>query len=227
MTRSQQQPNSALQTIFSFFLGLMVLAFIGIGVNTFYPAPYQRYQEELQKLYREQEQFNMKNPDLLDEDEKAESERIQTRINELQDQQTAQEKPWARNTSIVLITFATLVMAISLIRSEQLRVISNGLLLGGLFTMVYGVGWVIFSGESTARFIVILVAFVITLGLGYIKFVRQRAEESAAVVAVPAAGSGVAIAADSPGFADLAARVAALEQRTSAAAAALGVRDEE
>ena len=31
--------HSALQTIFSFFLGLMVLAFVGVGANTFYPSP--------------------------------------------------------------------------------------------------------------------------------------------------------------------------------------------
>jgi hypothetical protein len=36
-TKERQQ--YALQTIFSFFLGLMVLAFIGIGVITFYPQP--------------------------------------------------------------------------------------------------------------------------------------------------------------------------------------------
>ena len=37
MTSGRQ--HYALQVIFSFFLGLMVTAFIGIGVNTFFPAP--------------------------------------------------------------------------------------------------------------------------------------------------------------------------------------------
>ena len=31
--------NTALQIIFAFFLGLVVVAFVGIGVNTFYPEP--------------------------------------------------------------------------------------------------------------------------------------------------------------------------------------------
>ena len=91
-------------------------------------------------------------------------------------------KTWARNTSIILVLFATLVMVISLTLSDQLRVISNGLLLGGLFTMLYGVGWVIFSGNSTARFIVILFALVVALGLGYVKFVRQRKESAGGVL---------------------------------------------
>ena len=39
MARDRQR--DALQTIFSFFVGLMVLAFIGVGVNTFYQSPEQ------------------------------------------------------------------------------------------------------------------------------------------------------------------------------------------
>ncbi len=31
--------NNVLQIIFAFFLGLVVVAFVGIGVNTFYPEP--------------------------------------------------------------------------------------------------------------------------------------------------------------------------------------------
>ena len=106
--------------------------------------------------------------------ETAELTRLQNQQNALQDKIDALMKTWARNTSIILVLFATLVMVISLMLSDQLRVISNGLLLGGLFTMVYGVGWVIFSGNSTARFFVILFALAMTLGLGYVKFVRQR-----------------------------------------------------
>ena len=81
---------------------------------------------------------------------------------------------WGRNTSIILITFATLVMSISLIMSDRLKVISNGLLLGGLFTMLYGTGWIIATGTSQARFFVMTAALAITLGLGYVRFVRER-----------------------------------------------------
>ena len=39
MTAQRDLGQSMLQVIFSFFLGLVVTAFIGIGVNTFYPEP--------------------------------------------------------------------------------------------------------------------------------------------------------------------------------------------
>jgi uncharacterized membrane protein (DUF106 family) len=210
----------ALQTIFSFFLGLMVLAFVGVGVNTFYPQPAETNQKSMQDISRKMESLNGKTANRsLTATEQAELARLQDQQNALQDKTDAAMKTWARNTSIILVLFATLVMVISLTLSDQLRVISNGLLLGGLFTMVYGVGWVIFSGNSTARFIVILFALVVALALGYVKFVRQRKEAT-----VGSSASG-AVALDDAQLAGLAARVEALESRAAAAAAALGGED--
>jgi len=207
----------ALQTIFSFFLGLMVLAFVGVGVNTFYPQPAETNQKAMQDLSRKMEALNTKSSNrTMTATETAELTRLQNQQNALQDKIDALMKTWARNTSIILVLFATLVMVISLMLSDQLRVISNGLLLGGLFTMVYGVGWVIFSGNSTARFFVILFALAMTLGLGYVKFVRQRKGTAGAE------SGGETAAFDDAQVAGLAERVAALESRAAAAAAALG-----
>ncbi|MDP2181164.1 MAG: hypothetical protein Q8K99_01150 [Actinomycetota bacterium] len=219
-TRDRQ--NYALQTIFSFFLGLIVLAFIGIGVNTFYESPTtdQAVQDELDSLYRQQGNLSPKaGTTELTPQQQSEEKRVQDRINEINKEQETIREGWARNTSIVLIAFATLVMGISLVRSEQLRVISNGLLLGGLFTTIYGVGWVLFSGQSVARFVVVVFAFAISIGLGYVKFVRERAGAAMAPAgAVVLAGGPLPEGA----VAELAARVDALEARAAAAAAALG-----
>lgn len=216
MARDRQR--DALQTIFSFFVGLMVLALIGVGVNTFYAFPDQYYSDQQQKLFRQQQDINPKGDTTqLTPSQKAENDRIQSEIDALQKKQEAERQLWARNTSIVLVIFATLVMGISLIRSEQLRVLSNGLLLGGVLTMLYGTGWVVFSGSSTARFFVILFALAVTIALGYLKFVRGRKEEAAAVLEVAPA---------SPELGSLEARVAALEARQIAAATALGAGPE-
>ena len=174
-TRDKQRDT--LQLIFSFFLGLMVVAFIGVGVNTFYPTPGYEPDPKLQKLYEERSELDIsrgKTGTISPANEKL--------YKELSDKITAQEKDaqrvrevWARNTSIILIVFATLVMGISLIRAEQLRVVSSGLLLGGLFTMLYGTGWSFAGGvDSRARFFVVTVSLVVTIALGYIKFVRGR-----------------------------------------------------
>ena len=211
----------ALQTIFSFFLGLMVLAFIGVGVNTFYPSPATQQQKAQQEISRQIEAINTANQNKsLDATAQAQLKRLQDQQNALQDRIDGAMKDWARTTSIILVIFATLVMGVSLIRSEQLKVISNGLLLGGLFTMVYGVGWVIFSGNSVARFWVIAFALLVTIGLGWVKFVRQRAGEQ--VPAATLGQVGATTVGDQAALSALAARVTALEERAAAAAAALG-----
>ena len=208
---SVDRQHYALQTIFSFFLGLMVLAFIGVGVNTFYPSPTSQNEKAQTAISRQIDAINAANQNKsLDATAQAQIKKLQDRQNALQDKIDAAMKDWARNTSIVLVLFATLVMGVSLVRSEQLRVLSNGLLLGGLFTMLYGTGWVIFSGNSTARFVVIAFALLVAMGLGYAKFVRRRAVPVEAPTDAPDANSA------------LEERIAALEDRASAAAAALG-----
>ena len=39
--------------------------------------------------------------------------------------------------------------------------------------MLYGIGWIAFSGTSIIRFLVITTALMITLMLGYVRFVRK------------------------------------------------------
>lgn len=223
VSTSTERQHYALQTIFSFFLGLMVLAFVGVGVNTFYPSPQASHSEEQQQLSRQMESINLRaNGKSLDATDQALMTELQAKQNSLQDRIDAEMKVWARYTSIVLVIFATFVMGVSLIRSEQLRVISNGLLLGGLFTMVYGVGWVIFSGNSTARFAVITFALIVAIGLGYAKFVRERADKTTSPVAPGTTMPPGAYTPDAEALARVEARLASLERRADAAALALG-----
>ena len=208
--------NTGLQIIFSIFLGLMVTAFVGVGVYTFYPPPDTVLSKKLEDLNRQQQQIqNFKAESALTAQDRAQLQTIQDQINQTQDAQRTGMEVWGRNTSIILITFATLVMAISLYRPEELPVISNGLLLGGVFTMVYGVGWIIATGTSIARFVVMTVALVITLALGYVRFVRGRKAKPAPAEGAAEGGSAVA---------GLESRVDALEKRMDDAAGALGRR---
>lgn len=220
----QERQRYALQTIFSLFLGLMVAALVGVGVNTFYQPPAEKYQDQMEELDRRQEDIDVKRGpnNELTSAEQAELTEVRDEQRELEDKQQAEMEVWARNTSIVVILFATIAMALSLIRSEQLKVISNGLLLGGLFTMIYGVGYTIFSGDSTARFFVMLFALAMTIGLGYLKFVGGRR----AAPQPPASAERSAPAPETGPVSELEARVAALEVRAAAAAAALGGEQE-
>jgi hypothetical protein len=202
-----------LKTIFSFFLGLMLTAFFGVGVYTFYPSPEEAMRPQVEELSREAQQLRggRDNSQLTPDEIQA--------IESLEDQQAALRAEireisggWARTTSIILIILATLTMAVSLMRSPP--VLGNGLLLGGVFTMVYGVGWIIGSEATVARFVVMTIALAVTLGLGYVRFVRREAGE----------GAGAAMGAGVPGHADgeIERRLGEVEDRLERVAEVLG-----
>jgi hypothetical protein len=183
--------NNALQVIFAFFLGLVVVAFVGIGVNTFYPEP-EWGSDASRQAYSD----------------------------------------WQLTTGIVLLVCATLLLVISLLLAEDKGVLSNGLLLGGVFTMVYAVGVTISTDRSVVRFLVVGAALVVTIGVGYLTFVRGRRRrtgqpsagipEGSAAVPAAATGPGAPAAPFGPTDADLAGRLAVVERKLDALARVLG-----
>ena len=201
-----------LRTIFAFFLGLMLTAFVGVGVYTFNPPP-NRFDNELRDLGRKEQALrDARAPNELTSADRDSLQAMERRRNELIDAAAAARIPWARTTSITLIVVATLAMAASLIGADRLQVISNGLLLGGLFTMLYGVGWIIATDTSVVRFVVITIALAITLALAYARFVRGARPTGLAAGPSPLANDSSALER----------RVRALEERLSAAATVLG-----
>ncbi len=207
--------SEGLRTIFSFFLGLMLAAFVGVGVYTFHSPP-EQFDSQIRDLVRQEQAIrNSRPPDELAASDRDQIREINRQRNDLADAAEKARKPWIQSTSIILMVFATLIMAVSLVRADQLPVISNGLLLGGVFTMLYGVGWIVASDKSITRFLVMTAGLLTTLGLGYLRFVRRRATSPVA------AGSGIQ---DAGGIADVERRVRVLEERMNEAAHALGHR---
>jgi len=205
--------STGLRTIFSFFLGLMLVAFAGVGVYTFYPPP-DEFNTQIRELNRREEMIRDSRPaDQLTEEDRAQIREVNQDRYALQDALREAQRPWGRTTSIILMVTATLAMAVSLIRADQLPVISNGLLLGGVFTMLYGVGWIIATDVSKARFVVMTIALAITLVLGYVRFVRSGKT---------AADQGGGAAPGTEGMAEIELRLRVLEDRMQEAARALG-----
>jgi hypothetical protein len=205
--------SGGLRTIFSFFLALMVTAFVGVGVYTFHGPP-EQFQTQIRDLHRQEQAIrDSRGPNELTPADREQIQAIVTQRNELMDTTEAARENWGRSTSIILMALATLAMAISLVRADQLPVVSNGLLLGGVFTMLYGVGWIVATDRSVARFFVMTVALGLTLALGYVRFVRHR-------TVAPAPG-GASIQG-TEGLADIERRVSELEERMNQAASALG-----
>lgn len=161
--------NAALQTIFALFLGLVVVAFVWIGLLTFYPEP----------------DWQINGDD-------------------------AQEA-WRLTFGILLLVIASAVSAVSLALPRRVEVIANGLLLGGVFTMISSVGMAFSMQSSGWRFAVVTAALLLTIAVGYLRFGR-RPRVRQAEGATPVADESASVAAD----AELVARVTKLESRLDA-----------
>lgn len=244
MDDTRQAPNigrGVLQAIFAVFLGLMITAVVGVGVYTFHANPAEATQEQIDDLYQQRAEIEgcgtkdigggqCRSWEQLTAAEQDQITAIDAQVTQLQETAQQQRNEWAQSTSVILIVMATALMAVSLVLGDSVTVLSNGILLGGLFTMLYGVGWGLASGNSITRFLVLVAALVVSLVLGYLKFVRGRrgvgvgpgtstgSVAAGAAVEVEASGSGGSPAE----VAELRARVSALERRLAAAAAGLG-----
>lgn len=155
---------SGIEVIYTFFLALLITFFFGLGVSAFYPSPtapeYPLVLSTPTKDFSEtqtQDQIEAQNSfDLANRD-------YSTEIAE-----------YNRNVSIVTLGLAVLALVISLLFLGNIYVISNGLLLGGVFTLIYSMVRGSMSESTQYRFIIVSVGLLITLALGYIKFIRQN-----------------------------------------------------
>lgn len=233
---TEAKRGDALQFIFSLFLGVLLVVFVGVGVWTFYQEPDlsdDPAQERADELMREQDRIYRSGEGegkILTPAQEKRLQEINEEMEDVQKELQSKRDDWARNTSVILLVFATVFMAVSLALPESMKVFSNGFLLGGMLTLIYGTGWSFAGGDSRARFFVVAVALLLSVGFGYLRFIRGRKEaaEAAAIAGAGgmatavAGGSAAGAAADSGELADIARRVAELERRAAAAAEALG-----
>jgi uncharacterized membrane protein len=146
--------NTVLKIVYTFFLGIMIALFVGFGIDTFYPEP--EYPTELQYGYSKE---------LTDAD-----------IKELDTAQQAYQdsiEAYSRNVSLISTVLAVALLGGSLLLERRNRVITNGLMLGGLFTLIYGVGRGFASGDSTTTFITVAVGLAVVVFLGFRRFAHH------------------------------------------------------
>lgn len=158
-----KKQKDVLKLIYSFLLGIVIALFIGIGINTFYPAPKEPEMNIVCDAYK----GNATKYDSCIETESKENDAKMKDFNE-------KNKTWARTSSIFVITAATIFAVIALTFSSSLEIIANGLLLGSIFTLLYGTVLSMISENRITQFVVISVSLAVTLAIGYMRFIREK-----------------------------------------------------
>ena len=148
-----------LKAIYVVFLGLIIALFCGLGVSAFYQQP----KERKPPVASASENANKTGPSQAEIDYE----------NNFREYEENQLKPYNRNVSIITIILATVILVLSLILSAWLPILSDGILLGAVFTLVYSIIRGISAGNVRFTFIIVSVGLAITIFIGFWKFLRK------------------------------------------------------
>ncbi len=159
-------PRSFLHILLTVFIGLLVAGFVGLGIAAFYPAPKSPdYPIELRM------------PAPGGADQSAEQKQVEEEYKKAQDGYREDSARYSRVVSSVAVVAAIIILVLSLTLLQKILIIADGLLLGGIFTLVYSIIRALPSGDARFQFIVVTVGLVVTLALSYIKFVKPADEK--------------------------------------------------
>lgn len=152
------EDNKMLKLVYTFFLGLLLAIFIGVGINTFYVAPEApEYPIGIYNYGKEPS------------DEQLATERA---FEEKSRQHDEDMKPYSRNVSIITLAGSVVLLAVSLIYEKKMKFIADGVMLGGLFTLFYSIIRSFVSEDSKFVFATVTTGLVVVVYLGYHRFVR-------------------------------------------------------
>ena len=148
--------------IYTIFLALLIALFVGLGIDAFYPGPKApQYPFELDQVKQGCEQT-------------IEQQTLAKEFNQAQTKYMEESKPYNRNVSIISLVASIFILILSLTLLNKIKMIADGMLLGGVFTTLYSIIRGLMSDNSQFRFLIVTVGLIIAFALGYIKFIRHR-----------------------------------------------------
>jgi len=151
-----------IKPIYTIFLAILIALFVGLGIDTFYPGPEApEYPPELEYVENCCE-------------ETAEQLAIREDFDQAQKQFMEEFKLYSRNVSIISLIASIIILVLSLTLLAKIKMIADGILLGGLFLTVYSIIRGLMSEDSQFRFLIITIGLIMALVLGYIKFIRPK-----------------------------------------------------
>lgn len=158
-----------LRYIYTLFIGVLFAAFVGFGIEAFYPFPeppdYPDYPVELRKPYPAKE---------LTSEEKEQLNKAALENDEKQRGFEKARKQHNKNASAVALASSIVAMAVSFVFLRKILLISDGLLLGGVFSLIYSIVRGFDARDNMFRFVIVSVGFAVSLVFGYLKFVRKQ-----------------------------------------------------
>ena len=155
-----------LKYIYTIFLAVLVVTFVGVGIAAFYPGP--KYPE-----------YPIETAPIVYEPEKAPTESAQMREKRIRYEKDSrqfqkQNERYSKNVSTISIVASLIVLVASITLLSKILFLSDGLLFGGVLTLCYAIVRGFGSGDEKFRFAVVTIGLITAIFLGYWRFVRSE-----------------------------------------------------
>jgi hypothetical protein len=158
-----------LRIVYTIFLGLLLATFVGVGIAAFYKQPkYPEYPPRLQYAPTVPEKSGTTSAEYVKEQE------AYTKKTEAF-QKISEE--YNKNVSIIALIAAIIFVVGSLTLVKHILAIADGVLLGGVVTLIYSIGRGFSANDDIFRFFVVSVGLFIALIVGYLKFVKPASKK--------------------------------------------------
>ncbi len=152
-----------LKFIYTIFIGVLFATLVGVGVAAFYAQPKMPDYPSRLKFVPEQRPSE-KDLKRLEEE--------QTRYDKSYKVYDEKQKAYSRDVSIIALVTAIAALVVSLTLFKKLLLIADGLLLGGVLTLLYSIVRGFSTDDNMFRFVVVAIGFVVAITIGYIKFTK-------------------------------------------------------
>ena len=173
----------AVKVLYCVFLAALIVLFVAWAMAALYPTP--QWDSEYPAIEEWESSPQMPRTEELEflsrgeakaklHEYEAKLKEYEARKKQRQELREALERKTehhGRNVSLASLLVAVVVVLLGFGLASSLPVISEGLLLGGLFTLMYSIGWS-FVGSPKTAVIPVGIALIITVALGYRMFVR-------------------------------------------------------
>jgi len=152
-----------LKSIYTLFLALLIALFVGLGIDSFYHGPESPKYPSLPISAKQ-----------VGCEQTIEQQRIDKEFSKMQDDYTKELKKYNQNVSLLSLIASIIILVVSLTFIAKIKMIADGILLGGVLTTMYSIIRGIMSDSSQFRFLIVTVGLIIALVLGYVKFIKTQ-----------------------------------------------------
>ncbi len=150
-----------LKLVYSLFLGLLIVIFISVGISTFYEQPKT---PEYPVTY----ESGPSGPSLREQE-------VQKDFDVKQKEWTKKNEVYSRNVAVVAAVLAILLIGLSIWLHPKLDVITDGIMFGGVFTLIYAIILSFQANNEKFTFGVVSVGLATAFVLGYVRFIKSSA----------------------------------------------------